>query len=108
MVLVLDIDDYRTVTKYSKATIKQLTNPVPVNKSITSFSMPFKTLALQKSKKVRKAAYELQEAVTDIVLNRSLSALKKIMSENATRNTSASPTVPSTPFSHIYKRHGER
>ena len=45
--LVLKEDNYRTVKRDSSANINWILNPALVNKSITEFSMPFKTLNLQ-------------------------------------------------------------
>ena len=60
MALIIEKYDYRIVTRDLSATIDWLLNPAPVNKAITAFSTPLKTLTLQKLQKVKKAAYEIQ------------------------------------------------
>ena len=68
--LILDKDDYGTVTREFSATIDWLPKSAPVRKSITLFSAPFETLTLQEAQKVKKSAYKLQEAATDIGVGR--------------------------------------
>ena len=41
LALVLDEDNYKTVTRYAGATIDRLAKPAPVNKEIKAFSTPF-------------------------------------------------------------------
>ena len=57
-------------------TIKKITNTALVNKSITEFLTPIKTLTLQESQNFRKAPYELQEAVTDIGVERIVESIE--------------------------------
>ena len=57
LVLVLDEDDYRTVTRDSSATIDWLPKPEPVSKAVVVFSTPFETLTLQWLQKVKKSVF---------------------------------------------------
>ena len=79
LAIALDKKDYKTTTRYAGAKIDWLVKPALVNEDTTTFSTPFETLTLQEKQKLRKMAYKLQEAATEIGVEKSWSALKNNM-----------------------------
>ena len=77
MALILDKDDYRTVMSVTGSTINRLTNPVLANEAIVEFSTPFETLNTQEAQKAKKSAYEIQDASTDIGVERIVERIKE-------------------------------
>ena len=72
LALVLDDADYHRLTRYQSATIDQLDPPTAMATAGTIHfaSTPFEIMTFQEAQKKRQKVYEIQEAVTDIGVER--------------------------------------
>ncbi len=77
LVLVLDDTDYSSITKACITSTKPVTQPDTINKGITATSPPLKILTFQDETKKLHKEFDLQEAVTNIGIQRIINSVKE-------------------------------
>jgi hypothetical protein len=77
LALVLDDTDYSSITKAHITSTKPVTQPGAINKGITATSTPLKILTFQEEMKKLQKDFDLQEAVTNIGVQRIIDSVKE-------------------------------
>jgi hypothetical protein len=77
LALVLDTADYRTITKSSTQTTALVTQPDAINSGITNTSTQFEILTFQAETKALQKEFDLQEAVTNIGVQRIIDSVEE-------------------------------
>jgi hypothetical protein len=75
LVLVLDNMDYSTITKMRVTSTTPVTQPDAINKGITATSTPLEILTFQDETKKLQKEFDLQEAVTNISIQRIIDSI---------------------------------
>ena len=77
LTLVLDDADYLSITKAKIASTKPVNQPDTVNKGITAASNPLEILTFQEETKKLQKEFDLQEAVTNIGVQRIIDSVEE-------------------------------
>ncbi len=77
LALVLDNTDYSSITKARITSTKPVTQPDAINKGITATSTPLKILTFQDETKKLQKEFNLQEAVTNIGVQRIINSIEE-------------------------------
>ncbi len=77
LALVLDNTDYSSITKARITSTKPVTQPDGINKGITATSTPLKILTFQEEMKKLQKEFDLQEAVTNIGVQRIIDSIEE-------------------------------
>jgi hypothetical protein len=77
LTLVLDDPDYFSITKASVTSTTPVTLPDAINKGITATSTPLKVLTFQEETKKLQNEFDLQEAVTNIGVQRIINSVEE-------------------------------
>ncbi len=77
LALVLDATDYSSITKARINSTKLVTQPDAINKGITVTSTPLKILTFQEETKKLQKEFDLQEAVTNIGIQRIIDSVEE-------------------------------
>ncbi len=77
LALVLDDADYSSITKACDTSTTPVTQLDAINKGITATSIPLKILTFQEETKKLQKEFDLQEAVTNIGVQRIIVSIKK-------------------------------
>ncbi len=77
LALVLDNTDYSSITKVRITSTELVTQPDAINKGITATSTPLKILTFQEEMKKLQKEFDLQEAVTNIGVQRIIDSVKE-------------------------------
>ncbi len=74
--LVLDDADYSSITKAKITSTKPVTQPDAINKGIMALSTPLEILTFQEETKKLQKEFDLQEAVTNIGVQRIIDSVE--------------------------------
>jgi hypothetical protein len=77
LALVLDDTDYSSITKARITSAKPVTQPDAINKGITTTSTPLEILTFQEETKKLQKEFDLQEAVTNIDVQRIINSVEE-------------------------------
>jgi hypothetical protein len=81
LALVLDDTDYSSITKARITSTKPVTQPDAINKDITATSSPLEILTFQEETKKLQKEFDLQEAVTNIGIQRIINSIEEQYNE---------------------------
>ncbi len=77
LALVLNNADYSSITKARVTSTRPVSQPDTINKGITATSTPLKILTFQEETKKLRKEFDLQEAVTNIGVQRIINSVKE-------------------------------
>ena len=77
LALVLNDVDYLSINKAKITSIKPVNQPDTINKDITAASTPLEILTFQEESKKLQKEFDLQEAVTNISVQRIIDSVKE-------------------------------